>query len=98
MNNYCKLQGFKSKKSLRMEDEDVIMEQLLPHKSKDAYKKIYQKFCNWRKTKGATEVSEGLVLKFISEHSTTLKPSSLWSYCSMLKSCLNIFENVDIGR
>lgn len=78
--------------------EDVIMEQLLPQKSREAYKKIYQKFCCWRVTKDATEVTEALVLQFIFEHQKTLKPSSLWSYCSMLKSCLNVFENVDIGR
>lgn len=84
---------------LKMEkEEDVIMEQLLPQKSRGAYKKIYQKFCCWRKTRDAAEVTEALILKYISETSKNVKPSSLWSYCSMLKSCLNIFENVDIGR
>lgn len=74
------------------------IENLLPSKSRLHYEKAYRQFLDWRITKGVTNVSENVLLAYLSEKSKNVKASTLWATYSMLKSTLNIKENVDIAK
>ncbi|KAJ8910322.1 hypothetical protein NQ315_012328 [Exocentrus adspersus] len=71
---------------------------LLPAKSKEKYQKVYEKFCQWRITKNVQKTDENVILAYFFEKAKALKASSLWSTYSMLKSTLQINENMDISQ
>ena len=81
-----------------MIESEKIVESLLLQKSKSIYKQVYKKFCDWRTTKEADGITVTLILNYVIEQVQRVKPSSVWSYCSMLKACLIAFENINIGR
>jgi hypothetical protein len=43
-------------------------------------------------------ISENVLIAYFDMQSKTKKSSILWSIYSMLRSCLNIYKNVDISR
>ncbi|KAL0808689.1 hypothetical protein ABMA28_013120 [Loxostege sticticalis] len=71
-------------------------ENILPEKSKSRYISTYDEFIAWREEKKANSFSENVMLAYFSELSAKLKPSTLWSRFSMIKSMLKIRNNVDI--
>ncbi|KAJ8916918.1 hypothetical protein NQ315_013388 [Exocentrus adspersus] len=71
---------------------------LLPAKSKEKYQKVYEKFCQWRITKNVQKTDENVIPAYFFEKAKALKASSLWSTYSMLKSTLQINENMDISQ
>ncbi|KAJ3662029.1 hypothetical protein Zmor_006397 [Zophobas morio] len=81
-----------------MQDSNEIMENLLPEKSRDVYKKVCQKFLRWKEQQGIGEITEMVILNYLQDQSKNAAPSSMWNYCSMIKACLIAFENIDIGR
>lgn len=70
---------------------------LLPGKSKERYKLCYRAFLNWRKNQKATSFSEPLLLAYFAHLSKKKKPSTLWNNYSMLRTTINVNNNVDIG-
>ena len=70
---------------------------LLPSKSKVHYESTYKTFLEWKKKYNTTSSSETVLMAYFQELNKKYKPSSLWSFYSMLKSTINIKEAVDIG-
>jgi integrase len=73
---------------------------LFPPKSRNRYEEEYNAFLQWctKEKVEPTHISDDVVLVYLSERSGELKPSTQWSRFSMLKSCLKIKQNVDIGN
>ncbi|XP_012258559.2 uncharacterized protein LOC105687471 [Athalia rosae] len=69
----------------------------LPAKSRTRYESIYDKFVEWRKKKNTTSFSENVLMTYFNELSKTLKPSTLWSQYSMLKSTIISRDDIDIS-
>src|SRR6202042_2308406 len=76
----------------------IVVSNLLPAKSKIQYEKVYIQFREWCNMKKVKTVSENVLLCYLEEKSKILKPPTLWSIYSMLKSTLNIKENIDLQR
>lgn len=70
---------------------------ILPQKSQQKYLKEYENFKAWCNSKGASKVTENVVLAYFEEHSQK-KASTLWAKHSMLKSTLALKENLDISK
>lgn len=81
---------------LRVANEAV--QDLLPSKSRIHYEKAYDQFLKYRKEKNVGAVSENVLLAYLAEKAKLVKGSTLWSTYSMLKSTLNIKENVDVTK
>lgn len=82
--------------------EEIIEEakqatlELLPKKSREKYEREYNLFKNWCTEKKIPNITENVILAYISIHSKTLKSSTLWSKFSMLKATLAAKDNIDI--
>lgn len=76
----------------------VIVDDLLPPKSRELYLKTYNLFCDWKTTNGANSFSECIFLNYFNELTKTKKPSTLWSIYSMLKATVRIKHNIDISN
>ncbi|XP_024876295.1 uncharacterized protein LOC112457459 [Temnothorax curvispinosus] len=72
------------------------IENVLPTKSKEKYTNTYNKFMQWTITKETKPLSENTILTYLTELSKTHKPSTLWATYSMLKTTLNINNNINI--
>lgn len=77
-----------------------VANDLLPRKSRERYEDEYNKFGDWCKIKNITvnQVSDDVMLVYISEMSKILKSPTLWSRFSMLKSTLKVKHNVDASK
>lgn len=71
---------------------------LIPETSKSIYNKTYATFNEWRLRKNANSFSENVLLAYFTELSAKYKPSSLWSFYSIIKSMLRINHNVDLEK
>lgn len=71
---------------------------LIPEKSKSIYKKTYASFNEWRLRNNANSFSENVLLAYFAELSAKYKPSSLWSFYSIIKSMLRINHDVDLEK
>lgn len=69
----------------------------LPEKSGDKYLKAYELFDKWRLSKGAKTYSETVLLSYFIELAKTMKPSTLWSTYSMIKSVIKTKRDVNIS-
>ena len=75
---------------------NVTIQNLLPEKSKNKYNVVYKNFQDWCSSKNIkSSFTENVLLAYFSELSTKYKPSSLWSFYSMLRSTLNINNGVN---
>ncbi|KAB0805072.1 hypothetical protein PPYR_02042 [Photinus pyralis] len=70
---------------------------LLPEKSSARYEHEYAEFKKWQNENNVTGITEDVLLAYISSLSKKFSPNSLWSKWSMVKSCLQVRENID-GR
>ena len=78
---------------------DEEMSKLVPIKSARTYEKEYRAFLKWKKSKMVNGVTnEKMLIAYFGEKSRSVKPSSLWSYFSMIKKTLLVHENIDISR
>ncbi|KAG4079588.1 hypothetical protein HA402_011539 [Bradysia odoriphaga] len=100
----CEVIGSDSELDERSGTPDELIEMansatkdLLPVKSKARYEQTFCEFKNWQKTKNTTSNSERVLLSYFSALKGKLSPGTLWSRFSMLKSTLQIYEDVDIG-
>lgn len=76
----------------------TISASLLPEKSAPRYERQYADFKDWQEKNGITGVTEDVLLTYINQLSARFSPTSLWSKWSMLKSCLEVRENIAIHR
>lgn len=79
-----------------LEEANVVSLNLLPLKSREKYEKEYQLFKCWMETRQIRKICEEVVLFYFSKKCADLKPSTLWSKYSMLRSTLQIKDNIDI--
>jgi hypothetical protein len=68
----------------------------LPEKSREKYLKTYEIFNKWRSDKGATNISETVLLSYLIELSHNKQPTTMWSIYSMLKATLKTKHNIHI--
>lgn len=72
---------------------------ILPTKSRARYERTYEEFINWRKGKDIkSSFSENVLLAYMDELSKKVRPNTLWSIYSMLRTTLYINHNVDIAK
>jgi hypothetical protein len=69
---------------------------LLPEKSKSKYELAYSQFMKWKLQNKITIISENVMTAYMRQLSERIKPSTLWTTYSMLRTTLSIKENVDI--
>ena len=70
---------------------------LVPQKTQAQYFKTYKRFEEWMVTKGATKITENVLLAYFEELSNDKKPTTLWSEYSMLKKMLRVNQAIDLG-
>ncbi|KAJ8912394.1 hypothetical protein NQ315_013460 [Exocentrus adspersus] len=72
---------------------------LLPSKSKDKYKKIYNRFTSWCEKKNLkNHLQEKVLLAYFSELSKSYSSSSLWAFYSMIRAVASMKNNIDISK
>ncbi|XP_033222705.1 uncharacterized protein LOC117176559, partial [Belonocnema kinseyi] len=72
--------------------------QELPERSKMKYHAAYDRFMKWIKAKKIKSVSESALMTYFHDLAKVMKPSSLWSHYSMLKTTLNSLNNIKIEK
>lgn len=71
----------------------------LPESSKDKYMAVYNTFLTWKESKlPDSSFSESVLMEYFVELNAKVKPSTLWSHYSMLKSTLKFLHDVDISH
>ncbi|XP_043465345.1 uncharacterized protein LOC122500470 [Leptopilina heterotoma] len=68
----------------------------LPKKSFPIYNLAYKKFMDWRAEKKLEHFSENVLLAYMKHLSETKAPTTLWSVYSILRSTLNVNNNIKI--
>lgn len=71
---------------------------VLPTKSRSKYEKQYNIFMDWCRSKKINKYSENVLLTYFGEKSKTLKSSNLWSQYSMLRSTLQVKNDINISK
>jgi hypothetical protein len=69
----------------------------LPEKSKERYIMDYEKLLKLRKINKTKSLLGNVFLTNFNKLSTEIKPSTLWSIYSMLKSMKNMKHNINVG-
>lgn len=81
-----------------LESAEAVYLNLLPPKSRQVYELAYQRFMDWCKEKNVQNYAESVLMVYFSNLTKTVKPSTLWSQYSMLRSTLDIKNGVDISK
>lgn len=81
-----------------MEAANITSLNLIPEISKKKYEATYKQFMEWRIEKKSNSCSENVLLAYFGELTNKYKASTLWSTYSMLRTTLNINNNVNIGN
>lgn len=78
------------------EQANIASLTLLPQKSKDRYEKQYTQYKQWAEDNKINNYSENVLLAYFSLQGKSLKASTLWSKYSMLRTMIQIKDNIDI--
>ncbi|KAJ8982178.1 hypothetical protein NQ317_001502 [Molorchus minor] len=81
-----------------VEAANIAISNLLPTKSRSLYDIAYNRFKKWCAEKNVQVYSENVWLAYFSENAKNYKSSTLWAQYSMVKSCLIIYDNIDISK
>ena len=76
-------------------EAELVLNDLLPLKSTQLYLKTYEDFMEWKKANSAS-FDESVFLVYFQELSKRLKPPTLWSIWSKLRTTLSLKERVNI--
>ncbi|KAK5641228.1 hypothetical protein RI129_009775 [Pyrocoelia pectoralis] len=76
----------------------VATNNLLPEKSRKIYEKFYNQFMEWRTKNNIASYSENVLIVYFEELSNKIKSPSLWTRYSILKSTLNIKNQINIAQ
>ncbi|KAJ8909834.1 hypothetical protein NQ315_002901 [Exocentrus adspersus] len=79
-----------------LEEARGVALNLLPTKSRQRYGIEYTDFKKWMERNCVRKITECSVLVYFLNRAKTLKPPSLWSKYSMLRTGINIKQNTDI--
>ncbi|KAJ8965794.1 hypothetical protein NQ317_003597 [Molorchus minor] len=93
---YCTMNNCESKEIV--EAANIAISNLLPTKSRSLYDIDYNRFKKWCAEKNVQVYSENVLLAYFSENAKNYKSSTLWAQYSMVKSCLIIYDNIDISK
>ncbi|KAJ8970448.1 hypothetical protein NQ317_000662 [Molorchus minor] len=80
-----------------VEAANIAISNLLPTKSRSLYDIAYNRFKKWCAEKNVQVYRENVLLAYFSENAKNYKSSTLWAQYSMVKSCLIIYDNIDIS-
>lgn len=75
-----------------------VGEELLPPKSRKLYEQQYDAFKKWCRLKNVGQPTENALLVYFNDKSKAVCASTLWAHYSMLKSVINIREDIDISK
>lgn len=80
------------------EAQNIIETETLPKKSSDRYLLVYNAFKKWREEhkNSLSKSHESNLIIYFTQLKEKLKPPTLWSIWSMLRTTLNTHENIDI--
>lgn len=81
-----------------LEEANSALNSLIPQKSAIKYEKQFAEFNKWCDAKKVKPIKEEVFLAYMSELSKKLKPPTLWSKFSMLKSMCKIKLNLHISN
>ncbi|KAJ8968461.1 hypothetical protein NQ317_003606 [Molorchus minor] len=81
-----------------VEAANIAISNLLPTKSRSLYDIAYNRFKEWCAEKNVQVYSENVLLANFSENAKNYKSSTLWAQYSMVKSCLIIYDDIDISE
>ncbi|KAJ8982372.1 hypothetical protein NQ317_006959 [Molorchus minor] len=81
-----------------VEAANIAISNLLPTKSRSLYDIAYNRFKKWCAEKNVQVYSENVLLAYFSENAKNYKSSTLWAQYSIVKSCLIIYDNIDISK
>lgn len=70
---------------------------LFPDKSKESYRKTYDKFKTWCCKKKVNVINEKVLVTYFTTELAAFKPSSTWSIYSKLNSTLGVNDNIQIS-
>jgi tRNA 2-selenouridine synthase SelU len=71
---------------------------LIPQKSRVAYETTYSRLEEWRSKQKVNCINEKVMLAYFLEKSKIVKPSTLWSVYSMLRTLISINKNLDLSK
>jgi hypothetical protein len=71
---------------------------LISQKSRVAYETTYSRFEEWRSKQKVNCINEKVMLAYFLEKSKIVKPSTLWSVYSMLRTMISINKNLDLSK
>jgi hypothetical protein len=71
---------------------------LIPQKSRVAYETTYSRFEESRSKQKVNCINEKAMLAYFLEKSKIVKPSTLWSVYSMLRTMISINKNLDLSK
>ncbi|KAJ8970773.1 hypothetical protein NQ317_008417 [Molorchus minor] len=94
--NKCTMNNCESEEIV--EAANIAISNLLPTKSRSLYDIAYNRFKKWCAEKNVQVYSENVLLAYFSENAKNYKSSTLWAQYSMVKSCLIIYDNIDISK
>lgn len=97
MNSDSEVELLCTSPEIRQAANDTI-QNLLPEKSQNKYKTVYKNFQDWCSNKNIKSFTENVLLAYFSEFSTKYKPSSLWTFYSMLRSTLDLNNSINIDN
>lgn len=86
------------------EDSDLegaaerALQGLLPVISKEKYEKTYRAFKQWCNEKKIKVIDENKLLAYFDTEMKQFQSSTTWSIYSMLRSTLNVKDNIDISK
>lgn len=80
------------------EAANAVVVNLLPEKSRKLYEAAYKSFKNWCVEKNVENFTENVMLVYFNEKAKTFKCSTVWAQYSMVKSCMVIYDNIDISK
>lgn len=80
------------------EAADATRQNLIPEKSRKKYEGEYGVYKTWQTAKNLKHTSENVLLAYFGELAKIKAPSTLWAIYSMLKSTLDVNENVKISE
>ncbi|KAG8250225.1 hypothetical protein J6590_108257 [Homalodisca vitripennis] len=85
---------------LQIENEaKKAIEESIPAKSRERYEGTFKKYEDWCKNMGTEDLgNEKVLIAYFNSLSKEHKPSSLWSYYSMLRSMISVNKNIDISK
>jgi hypothetical protein len=77
---------------------EAAISTLLPAKSRAVYELSYQRFDQWLGLRKLECISEKVMLAYFMQRSKLLKPSTMWSEYSKLRTTIYLNKKVDISK